>query len=101
MNNQKVVINGSISIRNTPRSHIKQIWSKSDFFNSDVIYAVMEDCIIFKKPLLSNKKATVKPQKGKSGWWHFQIVGEELPEITIDFDSDESDEDHVVVYYRE
>jgi len=88
-----------IVISNTSRSHIKQINSKSNFFNSEIIYNVTDDEIIFEKPTLDYGKKTVTPQKKKSGWWGFQIVAENISEGKYYFDED-STEDQIIIYYE-
>ena len=92
-------VSGSIFVENTYRPHIKQIRSKSNFFIDPISYKVTDEEIIFTKPTQMYNGKTIKPQKGNSGWWHFQIVAEEVPMKKFDFD-DESTEDCVRIYYR-
>jgi hypothetical protein len=92
-------VSGSISVQDTYRQHIKQIQSKSNFFNSRIKYKVTESEIIFEKTTPMYNGNTVKPQKRKSGWWSFQIVAENVPMKKFNFDEDSTDE-CVIIYYR-
>ena len=88
-----------IYVDDTVRTHIKNIRSKSNFFESEIKYKVTDDCIIFEKPTSMYNGETIKPKKSKNGWWLFQIEAEEIPMKKFDFE-DESTEDCVIVYYR-
>ena len=88
-----------IYVDDTVRTYIKNIRSKSNFFNSEIKYQVTADCIIFEKPTSMYNGETIKPKKSKNGWWLFQIEAEEVPMKKYDFE-DESTEDCVIVYYR-
>ena len=88
-----------IYVENTVRTHIKNIRTKSDFFSSAIKYKVTDDSIIFEKPTTMYNGETIKPKKGKSGWWTFQIEAEDISMKRYDFE-EESNEDYVIVYYR-
>lgn len=88
-----------IYVDDTVRTHIKNVRSKSNFFDSEIKYQVTDDCIIFEKPTSMYNGETIKPKKSKNGWWLFQIEAEEVPMKKYDFE-DESTEDCVIVYYR-
>lgn len=88
-----------IYIEDTVRTHIKNIRSKSSFFESEIKYKVTDDCIIFEKPTSMYNGETIKPKKDKIGWWRFQIEAEDISMKRYDFE-DESNEDSVIVYYR-
>lgn len=88
-----------ISIINTDRPHIKAVSSKSNFFNTEIKYKVTENEIIFEKTTQMYNGKTIKPQKGKSGWWYFRIVAENVPNKKFDFDEDSTSE-RVIIYYQ-
>ena len=91
-------IEGSIYIQHTQRPHIIQIQSKSIFFSTPIKYKVTENEIIFEKPTPMYNGDTIKPQKGKSGWWSFQIVAENVPMKKFDFDEDSTNECVIICY---
>jgi len=88
-----------IFIENTVRTHVKNISSKSSFFDSPIKCKVVDDCVIFERTTPMFEGKTIKPKKDKSGWWRFQIIGDGIPNGKLDFE-DESNEDSVIVYYR-
>ena len=92
-------VSGSISVQNTYRPHIKQIQSKSFFFNSPIKYKVTDSEIIFEKPTSMYNGSTVIPHKLKNGWYTFLIVAENVPMKKFDFDEDSTNE-CVIIYYR-
>jgi hypothetical protein len=96
--NWQTPIKGSISVQYTYRPHIKQIRSKSNFFNSPIKYKVTETEIIFEKPTPMYNGDTIKPQKGRSGWYLFQIVAENVPVKKFDFHDDSTNECVIICY---
>ena len=93
------VVSGSISIeKNNDRGQLK-IVSKSNWFNTEyVIVNIDEDCIIINKPTLDYTGRMFKVLK--IGLNSLVKLSLELPIGKFDFDTEESTEDELVVYYR-
>jgi hypothetical protein len=81
--------------------NVIQITSKSEFFNTPLVYKVTEDLIILEKSL-DNKKRIVVPKKGRdSEFYRMSIITKfEIENNRYDFEFDEDDEDVVSAYYK-
>lgn len=92
---------GSISISNGSSMRQRQIISKSIFFEGGHDYIIKNDDekIVISRPSIDSNCRTYKATKRKTGWVQFHILGE-LPLGKFEFDSIESDNDRVVIYFR-
>ena len=100
-NTKESANSGSISILNATTMRQRQIQSKSSFFEAgrDYIIKVDDKKIVITRPNIDSNCRTYKATKISSGWIRFQILAE-LPLGTFEFDSNDSDVDRAVIYYR-
>jgi stalled ribosome rescue protein Dom34 len=96
----KADVSGSIIVNRCVRINNRHITSKSNFFSEPMIIKIDNEKIIFKRASLgyNGKTNEIKLSK-KTGHYHTTIACE-IPIGKFEFDTDESDEDCKVVYYR-
>ena len=80
-----------------------KISSNHPFFHVDTVYAKAdEECITFTIPTIDDAKRGYTPVRIKnSAWTSFTIVNEHLEPGKFVMDEEESDEDSIVVYFKE
>jgi hypothetical protein len=98
-NESNNVVNNSINIeKNNDRGQIK-IVSKSNWFDTEyVIVTIYEDCIVINKPDLDYNGKMFKVLK--IGQNNVVKLTMELPIGKFYFDTDESTEDELVMYFN-
>lgn len=91
---------GYIVVNRHTRYTQRSIRIRSDFFNEEAIIKIDDNKICFRKPTIDygGKRHKLSLNK-KSGYYEVTVVCE-LPLGKFQFDTEESDEDCMVVYYR-
>jgi hypothetical protein len=92
----------SVFVYKSTYPYKRYISSNSIFFNGENRYKVKVeyDKITFNKPPITYEGKTYNSKKGVDGWINFHIKCE-FPLGKFDFDLDESDEDSVVIYFKD
>jgi hypothetical protein len=90
-------ITGSISISKGRKDRYRDIYSGCKWFDSAEYFVVeaIDGCLIIKKCYMEIPKKAQKFSKAR----HFQFVSE-LPLGVFDIDTEESNEDELVIYYE-
>jgi hypothetical protein len=93
-------VSGSILINKEKKfERQRHISSNSNFFKGELIIKIELDKITFRKPTIDYEGKRYKISSHKNGTYHCSVVCE-LPLGKFEFDTDESNEDCVVVYCR-
>lgn len=97
----KADVSGSIFVSAGRAERYRQIQSNSKFFSGggDFIIKETETLLTIRKASIDYEGKTQKAVKGENGWVRFQFVSQ-LPLGEFEFDTDESNEDCVAIYYR-
>lgn len=99
INSLQTEISGYILVcEHNSSKRYRQIISKSEFFNDELIIKIEENKIIFRKPSIDYNGKRHKLSKDKGGFYHTSVTCE-LPLGKFVFDIEESNEDCRVVYY--
>ncbi len=88
-----------ITINKGPYSHSRFISCGSDFFNGNIRCVNLHDKIMFSRPSLDYSGKQYKPTKGK--YKYMFGVAFELPLGSFKIDEEESNEDCIVVYFKD
>jgi hypothetical protein len=82
--------------------NVIQITSKSEFFNTPLVYKITGDLIILRKLTIRDNKRIVVPKKGRnSEFYRISIITKfEIENNRYDFEFDEDDEDVISAYYK-
>tara|TARA_R110000868_G_scaffold103241_2_gene284352 strand:- start:810 stop:1139 length:330 start_codon:yes stop_codon:yes gene_type:complete len=80
----------------------RQINTKSTFFDGCEYFIIKEDedKITFERAPLDTRRNIKKAVKDNAGWVRFQFTSQ-IPVGRYVVDTDDSDEDRIVVYYKE
>ncbi len=92
-----------LSLSQGARYNQRTVSSKSIFFvtNEDIIVKLKDDKMIVTRPTIDYNGKTYKVTKiSDSGWNCFTFIGQDLPIGKFEFDTDESNEDMVVIYLK-
>lgn len=92
------IIKGTISVYKGKGDRYRQMYSGSDWFDNAEYFDIQDDgyCLIIKKCYMEVPKTAQKFTYGRQ----FHFVSE-LPLGKFEIDSEESNEDELVIYYRE